>query len=187
MTKKEMGTKHFLYPQPAILAGANVEGKPNYLAIAWCGVMQATPPLVYIAVRKERYTLPGIEANKTFSINVPSRDHAAVTDYCGIKSGHNIDKSKIFKNFYGELETAPMIEEFPVNMECKLVETLDFGGTHVTFVGEIVQAYVDEYCLTNGVPDVKKIDPIIYSTDGKYWAIGDLIGKAYNIGKEYKP
>ncbi len=187
MAKVQYGNRHLLYPQPAVIAGANVNGKPNYLTIAWCGIMQATPPLIYISVRRERYTLPGIEENGTFSVNVPSTDQATVTDYIGIRSGKNIDKSEIFTNFYGELETAPMIEECPVNMECRLVKTIDFEGTHIIFVGEIVQTHVNEECLVDGHPDGAKIDALIFTTDGYYWKLGERLAQAHNVGQDYKP
>jgi len=187
MAKKNMGARHFLYPQPAAIVGANVDGKPNYMTVAWCGIMQATPPLIYVSIRKERYTLPGIRENGAFSVNVPSADMVAETDYVGIRSGHKVDKSKVFRTFYGELEKAPMIEECPINMECRLVKEIDFEGTHIVFVGEIVQSYVEEGLLSGSYPDVKKVDPIIYSTDGKYWRLGETIGEAFSIGKGYRP
>ncbi len=187
MSKKNMGARHFLYPQPAALVGANVDGKPNYLVIAWCGIMQATPPLIYVSVRKGRYTLPGIKENETFSVNVPSTALAVPTDYCGTNSGRDVDKSRVFKTFYGKLSTAPMIEECPVNMECRLVKTIDFEGTHVVFVGEIVESYVDEECLAGNAPDVRKVDPLIYSTEGKYWGLGEIVGSAFSMGSKYKP
>jgi len=185
MIKKEMGARHYLFPQPAALIGANVHGKPNYLVAAWCGVMQAQPPLIYVALRKERYTLIGIEENGTYSINVPSADIVVETDYCGTVSGKDTDKSKVFTTFYGKLETAPMIKECPANMECRVVDVLDFGGTHKMFIGEIVMSYVTEDVLAGDWPEIKKMDPIIFSTDGTYWRFGYSIGKAYKIGKEY--
>jgi flavin reductase (DIM6/NTAB) family NADH-FMN oxidoreductase RutF len=187
MSKKKMGARHFLFPQPAILAGVNVDGKPNWLTIAWCGIMQATPPLIYISLRRERYSLPGITENGTFSVNVPSTAMAPAVDFCGIKSGHKVDKSGIFKAFYGDIETAPMIEDCPINMECKLIQTLDFEGTHIICIGEIVETYVNDDCLDGNMPDIKKVDPLIFSTDGKYWAVGEKVGDAFRIGNAFKP
>lgn len=182
-----MGGRHFMYPQPAALIGANVGGKPNYMVAAWCGVMQAEPPLMYVAVRKERYTLIGIEENGTYSINIPSAELVVPTDYCGMVSGHDTDKSKVFTSFYGKLKTAPMIEECPVNLECRVSEVLDFGGTHKMFVGEVVESYVTEDVLGGEKPDIKKMEPIIFSTDGTYWRYGYSIGEAFTVGNEYEP
>ena len=189
MAKIKMGARHYLYPQPAIVAGVMVDGKPNFMTIAWCGIMQATPPLIYVSIRKERYSFKGFKdkENGTFSVNVPSTKDAPSADYCGLNSGHNIDKSTIFKTFTGVLNTAPMIENYPVNMECKLVKAIDFEGTHVVFVGEIIESYVNEECLVDGQPDPVEVDPLIFSTDGKYWGLGDLVGNAYEIGNKFTP
>jgi flavin reductase (DIM6/NTAB) family NADH-FMN oxidoreductase RutF len=185
MAKKKMGPRHYMYPQPAIIAGANVNGKPNFMTVAWSGVMQHSPAIVYISVRRERYSRAGIEANSTFSINIPSTSQVVETDYVGIKSGHTVDKSGVFKVFYGSLGTAPMVEECPVNMECRLIKAIDFEGTHIVFVGEVMETYVSEECLTDGAPDVVKIDPLIFSTEGRYWGIGRMVAEAFKVGKEY--
>jgi flavin reductase (DIM6/NTAB) family NADH-FMN oxidoreductase RutF len=186
MAKKKMGARHFMFPQPAVIVGANVDGKPNYLTVAWTGVMQHSPALIYVSVRRERYSRGGIEANGTFSVNIPSTHLVVETDYVGINSGHKVDKSKVFDTFYGSLETAPMIEECPVNMECKLIKAIDFEGTHIVYVGEVVESFVSEECLTDGAPDVEKIDPLIFSTEGRYWGIGRMVAKAFNVGKGFE-
>jgi len=187
MMISEMGATHYLFPQPTVIVGANVQGKPNYLAAAWCGIMQASPPIIYAALNKVRYTLIGIKENETFSICIPSTSMVVETDYVGTESGHELDKSGIFKSFYGKLKTAPMIEECPVNMECKLIQIVDFKGSHEICIGEIVQTYAHEDCLTNGVPNIRKVDPIIYSTgDHNYWKVGEKVGRAYSVGKKYQ-
>jgi flavin reductase (DIM6/NTAB) family NADH-FMN oxidoreductase RutF len=188
MTKKiTIGASNALYPMPTVLVGANVNGKPNYLTIAWCGILGGAPPLISVALRRTRYTIPGIKENKTFSVNIPPTDLVKQTDYVGIVSGSKADKSGIFKSFYGKLETAPMIEECRLTMECKLFQVLDFGHSHEIFVGEIVEVYVDEDCVTGGAPDISKIDPIIFSTgDHNYWCVGPQIAAAFSVGKDYK-
>jgi len=188
MKKIALGARRLLYPMPAVLVGANVNGKPNFLTIAWCGIVQSEPPMISVALRKDRYTLPGIKENGAFSVNIASTEMVVATDYCGITSGRDVDKSGVFETFYGDLKTAPMIEECPINMECKLAHTLDLGGTHELIIGEIVQSYAKEECLTDGEPDGKKIDPIIFTTgDLNYWKLGEPIGKAFRIGKEFTP
>jgi flavin reductase (DIM6/NTAB) family NADH-FMN oxidoreductase RutF len=173
---------------PTVLVGANVNGKPNYLAIAWCGIVGGSPPLISVALRKSRYTSEGIKANKTFSVNLPPTGLVKATDYVGINSGHKVDKSTVFKTFYGTLGNAPMIEECHLSMECKLADILDFGHSHEVFVGEIVEVYVDEDCVVDGVPAIDKIDPIIFSTgDHNYWKVGEKVAKAFSVGKDYKP
>lgn len=188
MEKNKLGAKTLLYPMPITLVGANVNGKPNFLTIAYCGIVQRSPAMIAVTLGKPHYTNAGIKENGTFSVNIPSVEMVKVTDYCGLVSGAKVDKSRLFKTFYGELKTAPMIGECPINLECKLVQTLDVGGTNEIFIGEIVEAYAGEQYLTNGLPDIKKINPIVFSMfENNYLAVGEHIGKAWKIGLEYTP
>jgi len=184
--KKAIGARNFLYPMPTTLVGADVNGKPNYLTIAFCGIVQASPPMIAVTLGKMHYTNEGIRENNCFSVNIPSRYMVEATDYCGIVSGKKADKSGIFKTFYGKLEKAPMIRECPVNLECRLVDTLDFGGTNEVFIGEIVESYTEERYLCNGIPDIEKIEPIVFSMyDNNYWGVGEHLGRAWYVGKNF--
>jgi len=187
MAKITLGPGTFLYPMPTTLVGANVDGKANFLAIAYCGIVQHTPPLIAVTLGKKHYTNQGVKDNKTFSVNIPSQDMAEVTDYMGIKSGRQIDKSSVFTVYYGKLSTAPLIEEAPLALECELVQTLDFGGTNEVFIGRIVQAYADEEVLTDDLPDMSKLRPLLFSMhDNSYWSVGERIGKAWSMGLNYE-
>ena len=184
--KKAMGPRTLLYPMPAVLVGAQVDGKPNFMTAAWCGIAASKPPAVSVAVRPARYTLKGITANKTFSINVPSADLVKKVDYCGIYSGHKIDKSDIFKVDYGKLDTAPLIGECPVNLECQVIHSLVLGS-HILFIGEIVESHINEDCLTDDKADPAKIDPLVYSTSAEqYQRLGEVVGYAWKVGKKKK-
>ncbi|MDD3043196.1 MAG: flavin reductase family protein [Methanosarcinaceae archaeon] len=184
--KKAIGARAFLYPMPTTLVGANVGGRPNYLAVAFCGIVQAKPAMISVALGRNHHTNAGIRENGTFSVNIPSRHMVEVTDYCGIVSGKKVDKSGLFETFYGKLETAPMIRECPVNMECKLVKTLDFGSTNEVFIGEIIESYAEEKYLCNGTPDIEKVVPILFSMyDNNYWEIGRHLGRAWCVGKKF--
>lgn len=186
MKKLEIGAKTFLYPMPTTLVGANVHGKPNYLTVAYCGIMDYSPPTISVALGKAHYTNIGIKENGTFSVNIPSEELVRVTDYCGLVSGHTVDKSELFETFYGKLGTAPMIRECPLNLECKLIQTLEFSVDEA-FIGEILTAYSEDQYLTDGLPDIKKMNPIVFSMhDNTYWTIGNHLGRAWNIGKELK-
>jgi len=188
MKKLEIGAKTFLYPMPTTLVGANVRGKPNYLTVAYCGIVNYKPPAISVALGKAHYTNIGIKENGTFSVNMPSEAMVKITDYCGLVSGHKVDKSGLFETFYGKLATAPMIKECPLNLECKLMQTLELAMGGEVFIGEIVAAYSEERYLTDGLPDIKKMNPIIFSMhDNNYWSVGDHLGRAWNIGKERKP
>ena len=120
MDKQKLGPQTLLFPMPAVLVGALVDGKPNFMTAAWCGIAASNPPAISVGLQKIRHTLKGVKAHGTFSINVPCTSLAAKVDYCGIYSGKKRDKSKIFEIFYGVLETAPLVQECPVNLECRL-------------------------------------------------------------------
>jgi flavin reductase (DIM6/NTAB) family NADH-FMN oxidoreductase RutF len=187
MEKIKMGSKTLLYPMPIIILGANREGKANYMSAAWCSIVEENPPMIMVASNKAHYTNKGIRENGTFSINIPSEEMIISTDYVGIRTGKNTDKSVVFNNFYGELLTAPMIEQCPISLECKLVKIIDLETHHEIFIGKIEQTYVNKDCITNGLPDIKKIKPMVFSHgDANYWSIGELLGKAFRIGNEYK-
>jgi flavin reductase (DIM6/NTAB) family NADH-FMN oxidoreductase RutF len=110
----------------------------------------------------------------------------AQTDYCGLVSGWETDKSGVFKVFYGELETAPMIRQCPLCMECRLFNAVSLPSHHL-FLGKVVATYADENCLTDGRPDLRKMDPFVLTMpDNTYWSVGEQAGKAWSIGKEFE-
>ena len=183
MEKIKFGPQTLLYPMPAVLVGANINEKPNFMTAAWCAIAAQKPPAISVAIRETRYTLEGVRENGSFSINVPSSEMVKKTDYCGVYSGKKNDKSQIFKVFYGDLTTAPLIQECPLNLECKVIHYLDLGS-HTLVVGEIIETYLSEDCLTDGKADPGKIDPLIYAPGTiKYHRLGEDIGSAFKIGK----
>lgn len=187
MSKRTLGPKPFLLPQPAVLVGTVVDGVPNFMLAAWCGMANHTPPMVSVAMRPNRHTQAGIEANRAFSLNIPSTDRVVQADYCGIVSGRKADKSQVFTTRAGSLAGVPLIEECPLVLECRLVQTVELP-THLLHLGEVVEVYADEACLVEGVPDLGKVDPLIYSiTDGQYWSVGAPLAKAFQAGKAYQP
>jgi flavin reductase (DIM6/NTAB) family NADH-FMN oxidoreductase RutF len=180
--KMKLGPKNCLYPMPTTLIGALVNGKPNYVTIAHVGIMDMQS--VSLGMNKSHYTNQGIKENKTFSVNIPSAKIVKETDYCGLNSGKDEDKATLFTTFYGILETAPMIEQCAINMECELFRTVDFPN-HDIFIGRIAETYCDESVQTDGVIDFGKVQPILFvMNDRSYWKIGSKIGKAWNMGKE---
>ena len=184
MEKTKMGPQTLLFPMPAVLVGARVNETANFMTAAWCGIAASAPPAVSVALRPMRLTLAGIQAEGTFSINVPSADMAKAVDYCGIYSGHKHDKSKVFQVDYGVLQTAPLVRECPVNLECKVLHVLDLKS-HKLIVGEIVESYIRSDCITDGQPDAVKIDPLIYATGSQqYCRLGEAVGRAFSIGKK---
>jgi flavin reductase (DIM6/NTAB) family NADH-FMN oxidoreductase RutF len=184
MDKVTVGPMPFMSVMPTLLVGANVKGKPNYMTAAWSTVACMTPPMVCVAINKERYTAKGIEENRTFSLNIPSTKQVVETDHCGLLSGAQGDKSTVFRSFYGKLGTAPMAEECPVSIECKLFRSVDCGS-HLLYIGEIVEIHADQSCLTDGKPDITRIHPIIYA-QATYWECGKQVEKAFSAGKKYQ-
>lgn len=182
--KKKLGAKNCMYPMPVTLIGANVGGKPNFITIAHVGIMDFSH--VSLSMGKVHFTNVGIRENGTFSVNIPSVDIVKETDYCGLVSGRKADKGALFETFYGELGTAPMIEQCPLNMECRLVQTVDMP-MHDVFVGEIVEAYCDEKCMEGTDVDFARIEPILFAMyDKSYFKLGERFAKAWSVGKELK-
>ena len=186
MTKKEVKPGTFLYPMPLVIIGAKVEDKPNFMTIAWVSIVENSPPMISISASKSHYTNKGIKETGTFSVNTPSVEMVEATDYIGLKSGKDIDKSELFNVFYGELKT-PMISQAPLNLECEVVHTVDFDIKHEIFIGQIKKVWAEESIIENNIPDIEKINPIMFSmNDNRYWNLGGSIGKAWSIGRGFK-
>jgi len=182
-----IGPVNALYPMPTTLVGATVNGKPNFLAVAHVGILNhGTPQYLSIGLSKSHYTNTGIHESKAFSICLPSEDLMQETDYCGIMTGKKTDKAALFDVFYGELKTAPMIRQCPVNMELTLHEVLDFK-THDIFVGELVETYAEDTVMTDGRVDIAKVRPLLFDMASvNYWRLGPSLGKCWNVGKSLK-
>jgi flavin reductase (DIM6/NTAB) family NADH-FMN oxidoreductase RutF len=182
MEKIQIQTNFFI-PMPVVLVGTRAEGKANFMAVGWCARVNGNPPMIACGIAKNHYTPKGMEESKTFSVNIPSSDLLEKTDYCGLVSGAKTDKSAVFDVFYGSLETAPMIKECPVCLECRLARTVDLP-THYLYIGEIVGAYADERVLKDGKPDFPAIDLLFLTMpDNRYWSLGKCAGDAWSAGK----
>lgn len=184
MAKVEIGSDRIYYPMPCALVGASVDSQVNYLMVAWFSMVNPEPAYLSIAMNKMHFTNSGIRSTGVFSLNIPSASLADKADYCGLVSGRKFDKSNVFSTFYGKTTGAPMIEECKFNVECRLVKTVELPAEEL-FIGEIVMAYCDEDCLTDGLPDLKKMDPFILAMpEKKYQRLGDDLGGAWDIGKK---
>ncbi len=188
MAKLKLGPQALLYPMPTLLVGSMVAGKPNFMTVVWGGIACGDPPMVSVAIRPTRYTLKGINENKSFSINIPDTRLVKEADYCGIVSGAKADKLAAcgFKVSFGQLAGAPLIDSCPVSLECVLHQTVELGS-HVLVIGRITETHISEDCLTDGRADVTKINPIAYTTgQSQYQALGKVLGKAFSIGNDLK-
>ena len=188
--KIKFGKVPLIFPIPIILAGALVKGKPNFETLGDVGIMGIKPPIIYISSGVDHYTNIGILEHKTFSVNIPSTSLLIKTDYCGVVSGHNTDKSQLFDVFFGELETVPMIKECPVNLECKVIKEFSILHRQI-FIGDVVQTYVNKDLVIESksrkqLVDMTMLDPIIYALDNQYYNIGKPIGVGYQESKKLK-
>jgi len=168
---------NLLSPLPIVLVGAMVDGKPNYLVIGYICPFDFGR-YIFFSLYKKRYTGIGIRENGTFSVNVPSENLLAEVNICGSKSGRDYDKSALFDTFFGELETAPMIRECPINIECEVTEILDYDRNE-GIIGKVIQSYVEPECLSGGKLDMRKVHPIVWATGGdlNYYRLGERISQ----------
>lgn len=173
---------------PVVLVGSNVDGRPDFAAVAWVGVAANNPPAITISLQPHRYSLKGIHQNMNFSVNIPSVDILPETDYCGMISGNKTDKvtDTKFNIFYGSLSTAPLIEQCPVNHACEVVQILNLGS-HQLVIGRIKETFVTEGCLEDGRPDIERIKPFFFSLTGKYTCVGETAGEAFRTGTVVSP
>ncbi|MDR3353775.1 MAG: flavin reductase family protein [Synergistaceae bacterium] len=186
--KKNIGAEIALYPTPLVLCGTyDAEGKANLATLAWVGVCCGKPPAVQVSLQRPRHTFSSIMEKGEFTVNIPSSSLVVEADYCGMASGRNQDKFDVsgLTSRRGEFVDAPIVEECPICMECKVIHTLEIG-THVMFVGEILASWVNEDCLApDGIPDPSLVSPLLFTPLRRnYHAIGDLVGGAFNIGKK---
>ena len=189
MPKVQMGAQPMIYPLPVAMIGSHVNNKPNFMTVAWCGVLSSAPPMLSISIGSRNYTQNGIRQNMSFSVNIPSIDLVKEADYCGITSGANADKIKTcgFKVFYGKNSDAPMIEQCPINMECRIVNIYNSGRSYI-IIGQIEETHISDDCLTEGKPDLDKIKPLAYArgTSPRYYALGEIMADAFSVGKKLK-
>ncbi len=187
--KKKLSLQPLLFPHPTVMVGVDVNGKPDFVTVAWATIACGTPPWMAIALNRARHSLKGVRENMVFSVNIPDTALVKETDYCGITTGAKTDKAKNcnFKVFYGEIAGAPFIEQCPVNIGCTAEHILKLGS-HYLIAGPIKEILVSEDRMTDGKPDAGKIDPIVYMTypAGTYNKVGELLGPAFRIGKEIK-
>ena len=186
MDKVKLAPAPYLFPMPTTVVGANVSGRPNYLAAAFCGIVDYKPPTVAVALSAKHHTCRGIRENGTFSVNIPSTAQVVATDYVGIYSGDKVDKSRVFDAFYGELKSAPMARECPLNLECRLTREIALASD-VLFLGEIVRVYASPAALTDGKPDIVKLDPILFGIeDSGYYRLGKRFAGAWEVGETWR-
>lgn len=169
--KKSINVGTMLAPVPVVMVTCGDEKESNITTIAWTGVINSEPPMVYVSIRPSRKSYEIIKQHGEFAINIPDSKLVWETDFCGTKSGKNIDKFKEAKltKLKAQKISAPLIEECPINLECKLIEIKKLGS-HDMFIGEIIAVNCDEkYILENGNIDFKNANLLTYAGN-KYLA-----------------
>jgi flavin reductase (DIM6/NTAB) family NADH-FMN oxidoreductase RutF len=186
MTKIAVEKNLFCLPWTQTLLGTHVQDRVNFMALDWLTRVNYDPAMLGICVNKEHASNHAIRETSQFSVNVPTVDMVEVTDYCGIVSAKREDKSKLFEVFYGELKAAPLITVCPLNIACRLIQTVDLP-TNTFFIGEIVTIFSEERYLSSGKPDITKIRPFLLTMpDNRFWSVGEHIGNAWKDGAKYR-
>ncbi len=178
---------NMLYPLPVVMVSSqDKEGKPNIITVAWTGTICSDPAMVSISVRKERYSHKLISESGEFVINLTTEDLAFATDYCGVKSGRDVDKFKEMNltPVKADVVSAPLIAESPVNIECKVTEVIELGS-HDMFLANVVAVHVDDaYMDEKNKFHLENAKPIVYS-HGTYLKTGEEIGTfGYSVKKK---
>lgn len=178
----------FEYPIPAAMVSCGTMEKSNIITVAWTGVINTNPAMVYISVRPERYSYEIIKQSREFVINLTNEELAFATDWCGVKTGKNFDKFKMMNltKQKANFVNCPMIEEAPVSIECKVTEIKKMGS-HDMFIAEVLAVNADEkYFDKYGAFDISKCNLIAYANGG-YYTLGKKVGKfGYSVQKKKK-
>ncbi|MBP5528625.1 MAG: flavin reductase family protein [Lachnospiraceae bacterium] len=187
MSKINWKPGNMLYPLPAVMISCAEEGKkPNIITVAWAGTICSDPVMVSISVRKERYSHDIIKNSGEFVINLVTEELAYATDYCGVKSGRDVDKFKKCGLTPIAIEgvNAPAIAESPLSLACRVKEIKELGS-HDMFIAEVVGVTVDDkYMNKNGKFELNSSKLVTYS-HGEYFGLGKKIGKfGYSVKKK---
>ena len=178
MAKEIWRPDNMLYPLPAVMVSCQKpEEKPNIITVAWTGTICSSPAMVSISVRPERYSYHIIKETGEFVINLTTEKLAYATDYCGVRSGKDVDKFKEMHLTPGKCEgvNAPLIEESPVNIGCRVKQVLELGSHHM-FIADVVSVEVDgAYMDQKGKFDLNRAGLMVYS-HGEYFGLGKKLG-----------
>lgn len=188
MSKVTWKSGTFLYPLPAVMVSCGTMEKSNIITVAWTGIINTNPAMVYISVRPTRHSYNIIKETGEFVINLTTQKLAYATDWCGVKTGAKVDKFKELKltKEKAKFVKCPMIQESPVSVECKVKEVKELGSHHM-FIAEVLAINADEqYIDEKGAFDISKCDLIAYSNGG-YYSLGKKLGKfGFSVQKNNK-
>lgn len=180
-----------IYPLPAVLVSCgSVPEEYNVFTVAWVGTLCTNPPVCYISVRPERHSYPIIRKNMEFVINLTTSRMAFAADWCGVRSGRDYNKFEEMRLTPGKSSVihAPVIEESPVCIECRVREIIPLGS-HDMFIADVVNVQADDDYLNKetGKLELGESDPLVY-VHGEYFGLGKKIGKfGWSVQKKKKP
>jgi flavin reductase (DIM6/NTAB) family NADH-FMN oxidoreductase RutF len=185
--KKSLGAKTLVYPTPVFVVGTyNEAGKPNAMTASWGGICSSQPPCVAVALRKATSSYENLIKRKAFTLNIPSETYVKEADYFGLVSGRTVDKFAATKltPVKSKVVDAPLIKEFPLVLECRLVHFQELG-MHTQFIGEIIDTKADASIIGNtGAIDIQLLRPLIFTPDTQeYYGVGNPVGKVFSAGK----
>lgn len=188
MSKVKWKAGTFEYPIPAVMVSMGDMEKSNIITVAWTGIINTNPAMVYISVRPTRYSYNILKEEKEFVINLTTEKLAYATDWCGVKSGANVDKFKEMKltKEKANMVKCPLIKESPVSIECKVKKIIELGS-HTMFMAEVLCIDADEkYIDEKGAFDISKCNLMAYANGG-YYSLGKKLGKfGYSVQKKNK-
>ena len=186
MAKVQWKAGTFIYPIPAVMVSCGTMEKSNIITVAWTGIINTNPAMCYISVRPERHSYNIIKENGEFVINLTTEKLAYATDWCGVKSGKDVDKFKEMKltKESAYLVKAPLIKESPVSIECQVVDIKELGS-HSMFIANVLSIDPDDkYIDEKGEFDISKCNLIAYANGG-YYGLGEKKGKfGYSVQKK---
>lgn len=188
MSKQVWRPGNQLYPLPVVMVScASADGKvQNIITVAWAGTICSNPAMLSISIRPSRYSYNLIKESGEFVVNLTTQDLAFATDWCGVKSGRDVNKFKAMNltPIPSTVVKAPSIKESPISIECKVKQIIPLG-THDMFIAEVVAVQADElYFDEKGAFNLQKANPICYS-HGKYYTLGKEIGRfGYSVKKK---
>ena len=189
MAKIQWKPGNMVYPLPAVMVScADKEGNSNIITVAWTGTVCTNPPMAYISVRPERHSYKMIRETGEFVINLTTEALAFATDYCGVRSGRDVDKFSEMKltKEQGSVVAAPMIKESPVNIECKVREVQEFGSHHM-FLADVVAVHVDDQYMDEKQKFNLGMAGMLAYSHGEYYNLGKQVGTfGYSVKKKKK-
>lgn len=187
--KKRLGPVERLFPMPCAIVVGGTMDNAGAMAVAWINVVSSTPPTIAMGIRESRHTLELIQAECTFTVNIPRASQVTIVDYLGLATGRHVDKISVtgLTLAPGSVVETPIILECPFNLECKVTEEVTVGSYQV-ILGEVVEAHIDKSVLEDpegDAVDIEALDPLIYCAGiREYRRIGGKVGDAFHIGRD---